>query len=632
MASSTTSEQYSCFFESTVWDQSPNVNDITIREGVEECMAHDDESPKSLSVQDQNAQTVDMVLDEKQRTVEGKEQTVDMEPTSMTRDETDIFVDSDNDVWSVVSDSDSIAIDEDQGLLSGDDEVDDEQELEEVNKDADAHKDKHPFYITDEDLGGCADNAADKESEVDDSDDAAVVHQGEDLDSEIEEEDLYICTDDEESLDETLIHTDENQQHLDDCTEEGIRISDIKEALQVCRREAWESECDLEKRHREELDGLQREHDQECEQLTEALHVKEEQVKMCRTEVYRRRAIEVVFCEKLEWIKREHIVQCNRERETADIAAEELKATQKKLEDCRRDFCTRLYAAERVHRGKLAKMQDKHGQELEELERKQRQSYEELVRTAKETEDSCHQKAARDAELMAKASLVLSAQIEKNGTMKAEFEKKLGAADSRYNQELRRSHAEREWLINKACAVLKKTHKVNDENLTLRKELTEVVDDIQELKQNEQTIKAEHNQEIARLKEEAQLQHEEAFDELVDEHEQDCAELADYLWEAENEIDELRQKEQYMISEHKKEMGQAKADHLLLENKVRDLLAKVAGVKQEGDELRDQVKEANLQVQEGKKREEELISQQGTDRAMFERSLCAMRNLLQDVE
>ncbi|KAG9597798.1 hypothetical protein KCU97_g4205, partial [Aureobasidium melanogenum] len=479
------------------------------------------EYEESMYAPTENAQTVDMVLGDKFRTVEDKEQTADVQTTKMAEGETDTLVDEEDNAWSVISGGDGAMNDENERLYC-EDEADDEHEVDDAGQDAD-----------------------------------------------VDQEDLYGCTDDEETFDNTLIDDDE-EEHLDDCTEEDIRVREVEKQLQACSQEAWEYECDLMKRHNEELDDLKREHEQEINHLTMALQEKVQHVDMCRTEIYRRRAFEVGKSMQLEEIKRQHKTECNRERARADEAEQQLKITEKKLEACREDFCTRLYAAKQGHRNKLQEMQDKHDQELEEPKRRQLQTYDQLVKAAEEDAERFRQKAARDADLCADAAEVLSAQIKQNEMMKAEFKKRLKDADSRYDQEVKRGHVEREWLTNEACEMLKKTNKVNDENLRLREELAEAVNDIQELAQKVQTTKAGHDQEIARLKEEAQRQHvqaldkledehEQDFDELVDEYEQDCAELADYLWEADKEIDELRQREQDMETKHKQEMSQAKA-------------------------------------------------------------------------
>ncbi|KAH0011296.1 hypothetical protein KCU78_g10072, partial [Aureobasidium melanogenum] len=589
MPSSTTPEQYSCFFPSI-----PCENATAAFREIAVDMAAVIEYEESMYAPTENAQTVDMVLGDKFRTVEDKEQTADVQTTKMAESETDTLVDEEDNAWSVISGGDGAMNDENERLYC-EDEADDEHEVDDAGQDAD-----------------------------------------------VDQEDLYGCTDDEETFDNTLIDADE-EEHLDDCTEEDIRVREVEKQLQACSQEAWEYECDLMKRHNEELDDLKREHEQEINHLTMALQEKVQHVDMCRTEIYRRRAFEVGKSMQLEEIKRQHKTECNRERARADEAEQQLKITEKKLEDCREDFCTRLYAAKQGHRNKLQEMQDKHDRELEEPKRRQLQTYDQLVKAAEEDAERFRQKAARDAELCADAAEVLSAQIKQNEMMKAEFKKRLKDADSRYDQEVKRGHVEREWLTNEACEMLKKTNKVNDENLRLREELAEAVNDIQELAQKVQTTKAGHDQEIARLKEEAQRQHvqaldkledehEQDFDELVDEYEQDCAELADYLWEADKEIDELRQREQDMETKHKQEMSQAKADHLWLENRVRDLLVMVTEDKQKSNELRNQLKEAKYEVQELKEREHELISQQDAERAMFESSLHNMRNLLHSFE
>lgn len=609
MASSTTSEQYSCFFESTVWDLNPSVTNTLTRNTLEKRTATVEKCAQSMHAQAEDAQTVDTVLGEKPGTGEDKAQTVDVETTSVAESESDTLVESEDDPWSVVSDGNSSVVDENQGLSSGADEADDECDDDDADQNANINEQEQPCdsKMMEDVFGGTDDE--------------------ESINGETEQEDLDGCTDNEESLDNTLIDTEE--EHLDDCTEDSIRVCELKEALDACRREAWEFECDLGKRHNEELYELNREHEKEVNYLAKALREKEQQVDMCRTEICRRRAIEVENSRELNTIKCWLDTECHRARERADKAEEQLRITEKKLEGCIKDARTRLYTLEQAHHVELNEMQRGHHQELDELERRQRQSYERIVKAAEETEDRCYQKAARDAELCAEAAEALSAQIEKADRMKAEFEKKLENTNSHYKALLTTAHANREWLIEETRRVLSNSDKVNDENATLREQLTKAVADVQKLKQNEQTTKADHAQEMIKLKEEAQRQHEEAFDELVDEHEQDCAELADNLWEADNEIDGLRRREQEMESEHKKEMSEAKAECVWLADRVRDLVAKVAEVKREGGELRNQLREARDEVQERKEREQELISQQGADRHMFERSLYAMRNLLE---
>ncbi|KAH0167602.1 hypothetical protein KCU67_g3826, partial [Aureobasidium melanogenum] len=582
MASSTTPEQYSYWL--------PGLPCENLTAALREIA----ENEEIMYAQTQNAQTVDMVLADKPGTVEDKQQTVDGETISMAESETDTLVAGEDDAWSVVSDGDG-AVNDESERLSCEDKADDENEVNNASQDAD-----------------------------------------------VDQEDLYGCTDDEETFDNTFINADV-EEHLDDCTEEDIRVREVEKQLQARSREAWEYECDLVKRHNEELVDLKREHEHEINQLTMALQEQVQHVDMCRTEIFRRRTFEVEKSMQLEEIKRQHKAECNREHERADEAEQQLKVTEKKLDDCREEFCTHLYAAEQTHRNKLQEMQDKHDQELEELKRRQLQTYESLTKAAEEDAERSRQKAVRDAGLCADAAGVLSVQIKKNEIMEAEFEKRLKDADTRYNQEVKRGHVEREWLTNEACEILKKTNMVNDENVRLREGLVETVNEIQELAQKMRIVKAGHAEEIARLKEEAQRQHvqaldkledehEQDFDELVDEYEQDCAELADYLWEADKEIDELRQREKDMSTKHQQEMSQAKADRLWLENKMRDLLVVITEGKQKGDELRNQLKEAKYEVQGLKEREHELVSQQDAERAMFESSLHNMRNLLHSFE
>lgn len=612
MASSATPEQYRCFFESTVWDRDPSVNNTLTRATFKD---HTEECAESMDAQSENAQTVDMVVSDKPRTVGDKEQAVGVGTTSMSESETDTLVESEDDAWSVVSDDDSIVVHENQRLLSDDheadheydvDQADDEREVNDVYEDVNLDE-EHPYNPgMEEDSHGVTDDIEDH------------------FDNSGEDEDPDDCIDDEQSLDDTLMNSDKEEQ-LDAYTEESIRVCEIKEVLQACRTEAWEYECNLEERHNEELVDLNREHEKEVSHLTKALEEKEQQVDMCRTEICRRRAIEVENTKEIDKIKYWLNTECHKERDRADKAEERLSISEKKLEGCIKDARVRLYAVEQAHQVELNEMQREHRQKIDELERRQCQSYERIVRAAEETKDRCYQKAAKDAELCAEAAEALSAQIEKNDRMKAEHEETLKTTNSLYEELLATANANRQWLIDEAHIVLINSDKVNEENATLREQLKEAVNDIEELKQKEQIIKAEHDQELNRLEEE----HEEAFDELVDEHEQDCAELADYLWEADNEIYELYQREQDVESEHKKEMSEAKAERVWLENKVRDLIVQVGEVKQEGDELRKQLKEAKDEVQERKEREQELMSQQDADRQMFERSLCAMRNLLE---
>ncbi|KAG9686493.1 hypothetical protein KCU95_g11609, partial [Aureobasidium melanogenum] len=584
MASSTTPKQFGCYFENPVWETEPCDGVTAALRDVAKHVTTLEECEEGNYTQAEDAQTVDMVLED------------DGEASNMAESETDTLVDREDDAWSVVSDGDQerrlYCNDDDQS----DDEADDEREVDGIDNNADG----------------------DEEQPHDRN----------------EDDNLYGCTDDgeEEHINNTLTNADE-EEHVDDCTEESIQVRELQKHLVALGQEAWEYQCDLEKRHREELDyeletckkealkskgelekrhrkeleDLNREHGKELNCLNTALQEKMQHVDMCREEIYRRRAFEVSKSQQLEVIKRQHKTECDKERKRADEAEQQLK-------------------------DKLLDMQDKHQRELEELKREQHQKYEEFAKAAAEEAERYRQNAVKDAKLCADASEVLAAQITKAEVMKTEYEKRLRDANCRYEQEVKRGHTDREWLAKQTCEVLEEKDKVNKENLKLRKELAEAVADIQELVQKMRTDKVSHNQEIVRLKEEAQRQHEEAFDELVDEHEQDCAELADHLWEAENEIDELRQKEQDMEAKHKQEMSQAKAAQLGLEGQVFDLMCKLVDVKQEAAGLRDQLVNTKCEVQELKDREQELMSQQVADRAMFERSLHAMRKALQDSE
>lgn len=520
MAAPTTPGQYSWYFENPVWETEPCDGVTASLRDVAKHVATLEECEEGIYTQAENNHTVDIAPGDESNTVEDKEQTADVEANNMAGSETDTLVDREEDAWSVVSDGE-----QNQRLYyddsDGDDvEADDEREIDGIDNDADVDEEEH----------SCDPR---------------------------ENEKLYGCTDDEERVDSTLTNADE-EEHLDDCTEESIELREVKEQFRAFGQEAWEYECDLEKRHREELDyeletcrkealqskaqlekrhreeleDLNREHGKELNYLNTALQEKMQHVDMCREEIYRRRAFEVAKSQQLEAIKRQHKTECDKERKRADEAEQQLK-------------------------NKLQDMQDKHHQELEELKRRQHQTSEQLVKAAEA-----------------------------------------------------------------------KTNKVNNENLKLRKELAEAVDDIQELVQKVRTDKAGHDQEIVRVKEEVSRQHEQAVGYLIDEH----TELADFLWEAENEIDELRQKEQDMEAKHKQEMSKARANFSWLESKFRGLLVEVAEDKKKSDELRNQLQEAKCEVQELKEREQGLIAQQGADRAMFERSLRAMRKALQDSE
>jgi hypothetical protein len=185
--------------------------------------------------------------------------------------------DSEDDAWSVVSEGESIVVHENQRLLCDDDDQDDEGSNIDHDDDDDADSD-------DEDVDDQEDTENDQE--LDD--------EKEDLDNNTDNEDEHLSSDNEE---------DDN---LDDYTEEGIRLAealevqesyreeveelkrqhqeehkhaewryhymevrtrDLHQEIEIRVEEGWRREFDDKRRHREELDGMQRMHDQRLEQI-----------------------------------------------------------------------------------------------------------------------------------------------------------------------------------------------------------------------------------------------------------------------------------------------------------------------------------------------------------------------------
>jgi hypothetical protein len=184
--------------------------------------------------------------------------------------------DSEDDAWSVVSEGESIVAYGNQRLLCDDDEDDEGNDIE--------HDDNDDADSNDED--------ADDQEDVDD-----------DQEPDDEKEDLNNRTDDE---DEHLSSDNEEHDNLDDYTEEGIRLAealevqelyreeveelkrqyqeerkhvewryhqlevrtrDLHQEIEIRVEEGWRRESGYKRRHREELDGMQRMHHQRLEQI-----------------------------------------------------------------------------------------------------------------------------------------------------------------------------------------------------------------------------------------------------------------------------------------------------------------------------------------------------------------------------
>lgn len=566
-----------------------------------------------------------------------------VETAGMTGSDVSSANDDEDDVWSVVSDTSyGPSLRDDTG-----EELDEESQADD-------------------------DNNKDTDEDKTDGED--------DLNSRDQEERFGHNADIEKSLtkDTSEHHGNEEDEHFDDCTEEGIRLAEVQKQLEDHKQKTVEHIRRLVMEYHEQLDEirdhyhrLEREcttsasaaaaaNRDECNRMISRVGTLEEKLRICKEEARSLECeLESKHCKVVDSLKREHYRQ---------------------LDQCKSKF-----------------KQDCH-----------------LLREAlTESEDHHRQYAI----LFAEAADALSGQIKKAEDMKVACERTLETAAEVHDIEVAKLHVNLRWLEDKMKRALAKEAEDHDAHLHTRNQLAKAEYEIEGLKHKEQEmasakeeLERQHEQRLAEVRhsyeqklELAKQEHEadnalseeqicdlesemdemcqqkdelyhakdqlcekmeEAYQDLEITYDHDLSEARDVIerleqniramsdelkeikeertqleqdiGEAEATIEELCQQAQGNEAEYEQSRSAAASGRQCLESEVRYLRGALKKAKQEDKELRDQLKDAiqGLQESQGrqqelKQREQALMSQCAADRLMFERSAYALRSLLQ---
>lgn len=172
-----------------------------------------------------------------------------------------------------------------------------------------------------------------------------------------------------------------------------------------------------------------------------------------------------------------------------------------------------------------------HFNRYERLKLKFKQEYHVVRKALEESEEIRHQDAVRHANLFVESADTLSEQIKKAEDMKVACEKILETTKKVHDIEVAKLHVNLRWLEDKVKRALAKEAEDHGAHLHTRNQLAKAEDQIEELKQKEQ--------EMASAKEELQRQHEQQLAEVRDSYEQKL-ELAKQEHEADNALGEER--------------------------------------------------------------------------------------------
>jgi hypothetical protein len=538
-----------------------------------------------------------------------------VEAASMSKDNVGSGDDSEDDAWSVVSESDSIVLYNQRLLCDDDDQADEESDVEKDDQDAD-----------DSDVEDAVDQEdAEDEEESEDAEKR--------LDDNTSEQDEYLNSDNEE--DETL----------DDYTEEGIRLAEAlevqalyREELEELRRqhqderkhaewryhqmevrtrdlhqeieirveEGWRRESDYKKRHREELDGMQRMHDQRLEQIKLKLTQENYEIlKSLEVSQERRRqdaansaklsaeAANTLSAEIQEVIKLKTTLENTKSAYSSQTARnhKELRLLQNRLEAAlikeQNDHSTHL-----TTRNQLAKVEH----EMD----KDRKNFKHL-----------HQQA----------------MIASKEALQRQHETHLGAVRQSYEQELEKLKEEHEQdkahndghvceLEAELDALCQERDEQYQRNCDLRERFEEARFDTEyELEEADQKLEC-----LEQILSDTSCELQGVKDEKT--------QLDEEMVELQATMEELCQQAQDNKVKHKQDMDKAIGHRQELEAAVSSLLSQLGTANQGNTELRDQLKEVKVKEQEMEKREQQLLSQSTADRLMFERTAHALRSLL----
>jgi hypothetical protein len=573
------------------------------------------------------------------------------ETVSLAESDNSSVEDFEDDTWSVVSESESVIMPVHQYRLS------DHHDQTDQTDQTDGERD-----IDDDDDDNSNDDADEERYVEDDSENDADEEESED-----EKEDLIDTPD---GKDEHLDSDNEQDGQFDDCTEEGIRIAEAQKQVEACqqqaregrkqylkeleelkrqhqderkqaawkhdqmlvcaadaweqleinREEAWAIECELKEKHSEELDAMQRNHDQQVVLVKLEFDLERSQLRKSLIMSQSRHRLDADNHAKL----------CADAAETLSLEIKNVvkmkAAFEKTLEAINADH--NLYVAElREHwhllKSKLdeaqVKEQDDHEHHLE--------TRNQLARTQHEVQD-LRQKEQDIEELQEQHEQQLY-------KVRVSFEQKLEKVQREYEQEKTHNEeyvCELETEMDEMC-------QEKDELYYAKSQLCE------KMEEQYQDLEFSHEHEMDKVKEEME-QLKQSLCTISDELKDVKAELTEadkVMVEVEATLHELCQQAQDSKVKHEQDLSEATGRHQGLEEKACKLVLELHVARLESMGLGDQLKEVKKELQETqemeqkmkereqemKEREQELMSQCAVDRLMFERTMQALRAMRQ---
>lgn len=517
--------------------------------------------------------------------------------------------DSEDNAWSVVSEGESIVVYENQRLLCDDDEADEGSDVEN----------------DDEEVDNDQEDAEDGEESDDDE---------KQLDDDTSEQDEHVNSDGEE------------HENLDDYTEESIRLAealevqglyreeleelqrqtrdelryaerryhqmevrtrDLHQEIEIRVEEGWRRESGYKKRHREELDGMQRMHDQRLEQIKLKLTQGNYEILKSLEVSQERRRQDAANSAKLS-------------AEAANALSAEIQEVSKlktELGNTKSAYSSQTARQQKELRllqnrleGALIKEQNDHATHL--TTRNQLAKVEHEMDRDRKSLKHHHQQA-------------MNASME---ALQRQHETHLAAVRRSYEQELEKLKEEHEQ---------DKAH--NDGYVCeLGGELDELCQEMDEQydesrKQHEKMEEANH--ELEHELEEAN-QKIECLEQILSNTSCELQDVKDEKTQLGEEMVELQatmeepcQQAQDNKIKHEQDVNRATGRRQELEAAVSSLMSGVGMARQGNTELRDHLEEVKVKEQEMERTEQQLLSQSTADRLMFERTAYALRSLLE---
>ena len=323
-------------------------------------------------------------------------------------------------------------------------------------------------------------------------------------------------------------HGEGEEQRLDNNTDTGKSLdNDTDEQDQQINRDNNEDE---------QFDDCTEEGIRLAEVQKQLEDCKQETLEYCHR-------LEMMYRKQLEETERQHQAESATERERTASASATAAVTQHQCDRMSSRICEleekiKICAQEALKlecelESKRCKEVDtlklEHYNRYERLKLNFRKEYHVVRKALEESEDHRHQDAVKNANLYVETADTLSEQIKKAEDMKVACEKMLETTKKVHDIEVAKLHVNLRWLEDKLKRALAKEAEDHGAHLHTRNQLAKAEDEVEELKQKEQ--------EMVSAKEELQRQHEQQLAEVRDSYEQKL-ELAKQEHEADNALSE----------------------------------------------------------------------------------------------